>query len=52
MNPQDKEMTKDLIIAAINKALIEVEELSKNELQKVTESLIPGGMPDMSSFGL
>ncbi|TAE17149.1 MAG: YbaB/EbfC family nucleoid-associated protein [Bacteroidetes bacterium] len=52
MNPQDKEMTKDLIIAAINKALIEVEELSKNELQKVTESLIPGGMPDMSAFGL
>lgn len=52
LNPQDKEMTQDLIIAAINKALIEVEELAKDQMQKVTESLLPGGLPDMSKLGL
>jgi len=46
LNPQDKEMTQDLIVAAINKALIEIEHLSKIELQKVTESIMPG-LPNM-----
>jgi hypothetical protein len=50
-NPNDKEMTQDLIIAAVNKALIEVEELAKIEMQKVTETLLPGGLPDMSKLG-
>jgi nucleoid-associated protein EbfC len=51
LNPQDKEMAQDLIIAAVNKALIEIDDLAKDQMQKVTEGMIPGGLPDMSKFG-
>jgi nucleoid-associated protein EbfC len=41
LKPQDKEMLQDLVIAAINKALQDVEEKSKAELQKATQDILP-----------
>lgn len=39
--PDDQEMLKDLIIAAVNKAIKDVEILAKEELKKSTEGMIP-----------
>ncbi len=39
--PDDKEMLKDLIIAAVNKAIKDVEVLAKEEIKKSTEGMIP-----------
>ncbi len=41
VNSTDKDMMKDLIIAASNKALEEVSIKSQEHLQKATEGLIP-----------
>lgn len=51
IKPEDKQMLSDLIIAATNKALEEVEGLAKEEMQKATEGMLPNipGM-DMSSL--
>lgn len=48
MKPEDKEMMNDLIIAAINKAMEEVEEKSREHLQQSTASF----MPNMEGFDL
>lgn len=40
-NQNDQEMAQDLIIAAINKALEEVEVKAKEEIKKSTEGVIP-----------
>ena len=39
--PEDQEMLKDLVIAAVNKAIADVEILAKEELKKSTEGMIP-----------
>ena len=39
--PDDKDMLKDLIIAAVNKAIVEVEVLAKEEIKKSTEGMLP-----------
>ncbi|HAI77213.1 MAG TPA: DNA-binding protein [Microscillaceae bacterium] len=39
--PEDREMLQDLIAAAINKAMEEVEEKSKEELKKITQNFMP-----------
>ena len=41
LNSRDKVLVQDLVIAAINKALEEVEVKSKEELRKSTEGLLP-----------
>lgn len=41
INPDDKEMLEDLIVAATNKALEKVEELAKTEMQNLTQGMIP-----------
>ncbi|MBC8111130.1 MAG: YbaB/EbfC family nucleoid-associated protein, partial [Verrucomicrobia bacterium] len=46
LNPQDKEVLQDLVVAATNKAITEVEEKSREELQKATQGI----MPDMPGF--
>lgn len=49
----DKEMLEDLICAAVNKAIEEVEKLAKTEIQKASSGLLPNipGL-DLSKFGL
>lgn len=39
--PEDAKLTQDLIVAAINNAMRKVEELSKHEMAKVTEGIMP-----------
>ena len=39
--PDDKDMLKDLIIAAVNKAILDVDVLAKEEMKKSTEGMIP-----------
>jgi DNA-binding YbaB/EbfC family protein len=41
VNPQDKQMLQDLVIAAVNKALEEVEIKANEELKKTTEGMMP-----------
>lgn len=38
---EDKELMQDLIVAAINKAIQEVDVLAKEELKKTTQGVIP-----------
>lgn len=55
LKDEDKEMLEDLIIAGVNKALVEAERISREKMAEVTRDFLPGGgIPgmDMSKFGL
>lgn len=41
INPNDKEMLQDLIVAAVNKALENIEPKIKAHLQKATDGVLP-----------
>ena len=41
LKPEDQTMTQDLIVAAINKAMTEVDGKVKEEMKKQTDGLIP-----------
>ncbi len=46
INPQDKEMLEDLVLAAVNEGLRRAREMAAEEMSKVTGGLkIPGLMP-------
>ncbi|UII29836.1 YbaB/EbfC family nucleoid-associated protein [Fulvivirga ulvae] len=51
VKPEDKEMMQDLVVAAVNKALQEVEVLAKEELKKSTEGMLPN-IPGLDLGGL
>ncbi|MDR2132496.1 MAG: YbaB/EbfC family nucleoid-associated protein [Clostridiales Family XIII bacterium] len=43
LDPEDVEMLQDLILVAVNEGLRQIEEISKNEMEKLTGGLsIPG----------
>ncbi len=52
LEPNSKEIIQDLCIAAINKALVEIEDKIALEMKKSTEGILPN-IPgfDLSSFG-
>lgn len=55
VDPNDKEMLEDLVVAGVNKALAKAEEAAKEKMQDVYKDLLPGGgIPgmDLSKFGL
>ncbi len=55
IDPEDKEMLEDLVVAGVNKALEKAEEAGKQKMQEVYKDMMPGGgIPgmDMSKFGL
>ncbi|MDX1590722.1 MAG: YbaB/EbfC family nucleoid-associated protein [Balneolaceae bacterium] len=55
IDPEDKEMLEDLIVAGVNKALEKAEAAGKEKMQEVYKDILPGGgIPgmDMSKFGL
>ncbi len=55
VDPADKEMLEDLIVAGVNKALEKAEIASKEKMQEMYKGMIPGGgIPgmDLSQFGL
>ncbi|TDE13776.1 YbaB/EbfC family nucleoid-associated protein [Dyadobacter psychrotolerans] len=41
VNPEDKEMLQDLIVAAVNKAYERIEPKIKEHLQKATDGVLP-----------
>lgn len=55
IDPDDKEMIEDLVVAGVNKALEKAEDAAKEKMQEVYKDLMPGGgLPgmDLSKFGL
>jgi nucleoid-associated protein EbfC len=55
IDPDDKEMIEDLVVAGVNKALSKAEDAAKEKMQEVYKDLLPGGgLPgmDLSKFGL
>lgn len=55
IDPEDKEMLEDLVVAGVNKALEKAEEAGKNKMQEIYKDILPGGgIPgmDMSKLGL
>ena len=50
-SPEDKDMLKDLVIAATNKALAEIEIIIKEEMKKTTEGMMPD-IPGLDLSGL
>jgi hypothetical protein len=51
IKPEDKEMLRDLIIAAVNKALEDVDVKAKDELKNATQGLVPN-IPGLDLGGL
>ena len=50
-SPEDKDMLKDLVVAATNKALAEIEIIIKEEMKKTTEGMMPN-IPGLDLSGL
>jgi DNA-binding YbaB/EbfC family protein len=51
VKPADREILQDLIVAAVNKAMQEVDVIVKQELKKQTEGLLPN-IPGLDLSGL
>ena len=55
VDPNDKEMLEDLVVAGVNKALDLAEQEAQKKMQEAYKGMIPGGgIPgmDLSKFGL
>ena len=48
---EDREMLQDLVVAAVNKALENVEVLAKEEMKKTTEGILPN-IPGLDLSGM
>lgn len=44
INPDEKEILEDLIVAAVNKAIISAKTMEETEMQKLTKGMLPPGM--------
>jgi DNA-binding YbaB/EbfC family protein len=55
IDPEDKEMLEDLVVAGVNKALQKAEEAAQEKMQDTYKDMMPGGgIPgmDMSKLGM
>ncbi len=50
IKPEDREMLQDLIVAATNKAMEEIEQQIKDHLQEATKGMIPPGIPGLDKL--
>jgi DNA-binding YbaB/EbfC family protein len=44
INPDEKEILEDLVVAAVNKALHSANKLAEEEMAKVTKGMLPPGL--------
>ncbi len=44
INPEEKEILEDLVVAAVNKALQSANKMAEEEIGKVTKGMLPPGM--------
>ncbi len=44
INPDEKEILEDLVVAAVNKAIQSAGKMAEEEMAKVTKGMIPPGM--------
>ena len=51
IRPEDREMMQDLVVAAVNKAMQNVEGKAREQLQKSTEGLLPN-IPGLDLNGM
>lgn len=51
VNPEEKEILEDLIIAAVNKALEQANAIARAEMQKATQGMIPS-IPGLNFPGM
>ncbi len=51
VDPDDLELLEDLVIAGVNKALEEAQDVARREMQGAAGGMLPPGM-DLSSLGL
>jgi len=47
IDPNDPEMLQDLIVAAVNQAIVKIREMTKDEMGKLTGGLQIPGMPNI-----
>jgi DNA-binding YbaB/EbfC family protein len=55
IDPEDKEMLEDLVVAGVNKALDKAEEAAQEKMQGMYKDMMPGGgIPgmDLSKLGM
>lgn len=53
IDPDDKEMLEDLVVAGVNKALEKAEAASQEKMQEAYKGMMPGGgLPGMDKLGL
>jgi DNA-binding YbaB/EbfC family protein len=50
IDPEDKEMLQDLIVAAVNEALAKAREMISEEMQKLTKNLNIPGLPKLNGL--
>lgn len=51
IDPEDTEMLEDLLVAGINKALEEAEQMREDEMRKTAGTMLPPGL-DLGGLGL
>jgi nucleoid-associated protein EbfC len=51
VDPDDTELLEDLIVAGVNKALEEAQNVARDEMSKAAGGFLPPGM-DLSRFGM
>lgn len=51
IDPNDREMLEDLIVAGVNKALEEAQKMAQAEMQKTAGNFLPPGL-DLGGLGL
>jgi DNA-binding YbaB/EbfC family protein len=44
INPEEREILEDLVVAAVNKAIQSANKLAEEEMAKVTKGMLPPGM--------
>ncbi len=50
IDPEDKEMLQDLIVAAVNEGLSKAKEMISEEMQKITKGLNIPGLPKLNGL--